>query len=471
MVERVSQESLARRVAAELKPGQVVNLGAGLPALVLRFTPPDPGVVFHSENGVIGYGPVSGQGMGDPDLVDAGGSPITPLRGAAIVNQADSLGIIRGGYVDMAVVEPLQVSQLGDLADRWTAKERFGASTASEVATRAKYVVAMMEHTTQNGAPRLLGDCTLPVAAPGCVGLIVTDVAVIRVAEKGLVLEEIAPGWKMEEVQAITGARLVRAPDLKEMQFSQPWGRPVDKTYPTAAEAVADIPDGAVLMLDGFAGPGGMAQYLILALRDQGAKNLTIISNTAGIARVTSFGAPPGFVPIDHSLLVDNGQVRKAVASFPVSPSPSRPSSFELAYKRGEAELELVPQGTLAERIRAGGYGIGAFYTPTGAGTRVAEGKETSTIAGREHVLEYGLRGDYALIRAHKADSMGNLVYKGTSRNFNAVMAPAAAITVAEVDEIVEVGELDPDAVVTPGIFVQRIVRRPADFSPYERTG
>ena len=368
MVERVSQEFLARRVAAELKPGQVVNLGAGLPALVPRFTPPDPGVVFHSENGVLGYGPVSVQGMGDPDLVDAGGSPITPLRGAAIVDQADSLGIIRGGYVDMAVVEPLQVSPLGDLADRWTAEERFdGTSTALEVATRAKYVVAMMEHTTQDGAPRLLSECTLPVAAPACVGLIVTDVAVIRVAEKGLVLEEIAPGWKVEEVQAITGARLVRAPDLKEMQFSQPWGRPVDKTYRTAAEAVADIPDGAVLMLDGFAGPGGMAQYLILALRDRGAKNLTIISNTAGIARVTSFGTPPGFVPIDHSLLVDNGQVGKAVASFPVSPSPIPAQLLRARLQAGRSRAGACTSG------HSGGGVSGPVDTGSGPSTLLRE--------------------------------------------------------------------------------------------------
>ena len=187
------------------------------------------------------------------------------------------------------------------------------------------------------------------------------------------------------------------------------------KVYPSAAEAVADIPDGAVLLLDGFAGPGGMAQYLMLALRDQGAKDLTLISNTAGIARVAAFGTRPGFRAIDHSVLVDNGQVRKAVASFPVSPSPSHPSSFELAYKRGEAELELVPQGTLAERIRAGGYGIAAFYTPTGAGTQIAEGKETRMIDGREQVLVYALRGDFALIRAYKADRMGNLVYKPES--------------------------------------------------------
>lgn len=223
------------------------------------------------------------------------------------------------------------------------------------------------------------------------------------------------------------------------------------------AEAVADIPDGAVIMMDGFGGPGGMPQRLILALRDLGAKNLTIISNTAGLP---GFGAIAGEPVVTHDILVERGQVRKVVASFPVSPSPSRPNAFELAYRQGEIELELVPQGTLAERIRAGGAGIPAFYTPTGAGTPIAQDKEIRTIDGREYVLEYALQADYAFIRADKADPLGNLVYKGTSRNFNAIMATAARVTIAEVDEIVGLGALDSEVVVTPAIFVKRIVKR-----------
>jgi 3-oxoacid CoA-transferase A subunit len=327
----------------------------------------------------------------------------------------------------------------------------------------------MMEHTDEAGAPRVVEECRLPT--PGRAQLVVTDLAVMEITGEGLLVKELAPGWRLDLVRALTGASLVPAPGIREMRFVAVPAAPASKVYSSAAHAVADIPDGAVVMLDGFGGPGGMAHYLILALKDQGARNLTIISNTAGIARVSSFGTPPGFRAIDHSVLVENGQIRKSVASFPVSPSPSRPSPFELAYKAGVAELELVPQGTLAERIRAGGFGIAAFYTPTGAGTPIAEGKETRTIDGREYVLEHALRADYALLRAHKADTLGNLVYQGTSRNFNAVMAPAARVTVVEVDEIVEPGELDPDAVVTPGVFVQRIVRRPPGFFPYERVG
>ena len=232
-----------------------------------------------------------------------------------------------------------------------------------------------------------------------------------------------------------------------------------NKMVSSFAEAVADIGDGAWLMIDGFAGPGGTPQNLISALRDHGSRDLTIISNTAGLASVMGFGTVPGDTPVDIGVLVDNEQVKKVIASFPVSPSPSRPTSFERAYREGKVELEVVPQGTLAERIRAGGAGIPAFYTPTGAGTMMAEGRETREFDGREHVMERALSADFALLRAHKADRSGNLVYRGTSQNFNGVMATAAKTTVVEVDEIVEVGGLDSAAIHTPGIFVQRIVQ------------
>lgn len=232
----------------------------------------------------------------------------------------------------------------------------------------------------------------------------------------------------------------------------------INKVVASFEEAVADIPDGATLMVDGFAGPGGTSQNLIRALRDHGARDLTIISNTAGLASVVGFGTLPGDRPVDIGILVDNGQIKKVVASFPVSPSPSRPTSYERAYREGKAELELVPQGTLAERIRAGGAGIAGFYTPTGAGTALAEGKETRIFDGREHVLELPLRADFALLRGHKADVMGNVIYRGTSQNFNGVMATAANVTIMEVDEVVKVGELDGHDIHTPGIYVNRVV-------------
>ncbi len=232
----------------------------------------------------------------------------------------------------------------------------------------------------------------------------------------------------------------------------------INKVVASFEEAVADIPDGATLMVDGFAGPGGTSQHLIKALRDHGAKGLTIISNTAGLASIIGFGTLPGDRPVDIGILVDNEQIKKVVASFPVSPSPSRQNSYERAYNEGKVELELVPQGTLAERIRAGGAGIAGFYTPTGIGTQLADGKEVRVFDGREHVLELPLKADFALLRGHKADIMGNVVYRGTSRNFNGVMATAAEVTIMEVDEVVEVGELDSHDIHTPGLFVNRVV-------------
>jgi len=220
----------------------------------------------------------------------------------------------------------------------------------------------------------------------------------------------------------------------------------MSKIYASARDAVADVPDGAIIMFGGF-GVTGVPFTLIKALGKQGARNLTIIANSAG-----------GRLPdIDLSVLVRNGQVRKVIASYPVY--TDRKTAFEERHLRGEIELEMVPQGTFAERIRAGGAGIPAFYTPTGVGTKLAEGKEKRIINGKKYVLEYALHADFAFIKAHKADRTGNLVYHRAARNFNPNMATAAAITIAEVDEIVATGELDPETVVTPGIYVDRVVK------------
>ena len=222
-------------------------------------------------------------------------------------------------------------------------------------------------------------------------------------------------------------------------------GRPV---FHDPLEAIADIPDGAVIMTGGFAGRGVPAQ-LILALRQRGVKGLTLITNdTSG-----GWGGR-----VDASYLIETRQVKKVVASWPVPASTAVITPLEQQLLAGELEMELVPQGTLAERIRAAGAGIGAFYTPTGAGTSFAQGKEVRTIDGVEQILEYPLAADYALIRAHRADAYGNLVYRRTARNFNPPMATAARVTIAEVDEVVPVGSLDPENIVTPGIYVHRLV-------------
>ncbi|MER7681075.1 3-oxoacid CoA-transferase subunit A [Streptomyces sp. NPDC096934] len=213
-----------------------------------------------------------------------------------------------------------------------------------------------------------------------------------------------------------------------------------------ADEAVAGIEDGSTVLVGGF-GMAGMPVELIDALIRQGAKELTVVSNNAGNGD-TGLAA-----------LLAKGRVRKVVCSFP---RQSDSYVFDGLYRAGEIELEVVPQGSLAERIRAAGAGIGAFFCPTGAGTLLAEGKETRVIDGRTHVLEYPIKGDVALIGAHRADRMGNLVYRKTARNFGPVMATAATTVIAQVREIVETGAIDPESVVTPGIYVDRLVQEAA---------
>ena len=220
----------------------------------------------------------------------------------------------------------------------------------------------------------------------------------------------------------------------------------IDKFVASAEAALADIPDGATIMIGGFGG-AGMPVALIDALIAQGARNLTIVNNNAGNAD-TGLAA-----------LIAAKRVRKILCSFPRQADSWH---FDKAYRAGELELELVPQGTLAERIRAAGAGIGAFFTPTAYGTDLAKGKETRRIGERDYVLEYPIHADYALIKAERADRWGNLAYRKTARNFAPLMAMAARCTVVQVRETVELGALDPETVVTPGIFVQRVVKAAA---------
>jgi 3-oxoadipate CoA-transferase, alpha subunit len=236
-----------------------------------------------------------------------------------------------------------------------------------------------------------------------------------------------------------------------------------NKVFATCSDAVADIPDGATIMVGGFGHAADKPQNLIAALRNQGAKKLTLIMNGAGVSGSLGIGSLGGVPFIDEEILIENRQVKKAICSVPASLVMSKPRAFEKQYLAGEVELEYVPQGTLVERIRAAGAGLGAFYTPTGAGTLIEQGKEKRVIDGREMLLEFALRADFALIRAYCADTMGNLIYRGIMRSFNAIMATAAKVVVAEVERIVEAGELDPESVVTPGIFIDRIVAAPGE--------
>jgi 3-oxoadipate CoA-transferase alpha subunit len=220
----------------------------------------------------------------------------------------------------------------------------------------------------------------------------------------------------------------------------------IDKRVASAHAAVADIFDGAAVMIGGF-GEAGSPIELIHALIDQGAKELTVISNNTGT----------GLVGL--AALLRAGRVRKVICSFPKTAGST---VFPDLYRAGKVELELVPQGTLAERIRAGGAGVAAFYTPTAAGTPLADGKEIRVFNGREHVLEHGLRADFTLIKGRAADTHGNVLYHRTARNFAPMMATAGHVSIVQAAEVVEAGTLDPESIVTPGIFIDRVVHVPA---------
>lgn len=252
---------------------------------------------------------------------------------------------------------------------------------------------------------------------------------------------------------------------------------PINKVGGSFDEAVADVFDGSVLLIGGFGGPGECPSYLIAALARKGAKDLTIVGNSGGwgsdfiellrtrMASVLRF--PTDWY--DPGLLVERGQVSKGILSFPAAPGHVY-TPFEKAVMEGTVELELIGQGSLAERIRSAKGGIAAFYTPVGVGTVVEAGKEVREFDGRKHLLERALKGDFSLVRAHKADRYGNLVYRGSSRTMNATMAGASAVTIAEVDEVVEPGALDPECIVTPGVYVQRVVVRPSQPRPWDES-
>jgi len=223
----------------------------------------------------------------------------------------------------------------------------------------------------------------------------------------------------------------------------------------SAIDAVADIPDGATVLIGGF-GPAGQPVELIEALVESGTRDLTVVNNNAGNGDV------------GLAALIGAGRVRRVICSFPRQHDSHQ---FDAKYRAGEIELELVPQGNLAERIRAAGAGIGAFFTPTGYGTPLAEGKEVREIDGRHYVLELPIRADYALVKAHRADGVGNLTYRKTARNFGPIMAAAATTTIVQVHEVVPVGDIDPEVVVTPGIYVDRVVVVPTSSTPEPEEG
>tara|TARA_Y100001970_G_scaffold76747_4_gene97506 strand:+ start:2494 stop:3225 length:732 start_codon:yes stop_codon:yes gene_type:complete len=239
------------------------------------------------------------------------------------------------------------------------------------------------------------------------------------------------------------------------------------KICSTFAEAVKDIKSNSSVMIGGFGGSGGQPTRLMIALSQKKIKGLTIIGNVAGISETTGYGWPKNIKPIDQGIFFKKGIANKIICSFPVPASQKPKSPIEKFWDDNKNSVEIIPQGTLIEKIRSAGAGIPAFYTPTGVGTIVEKNKETKFIDSKKYILEYALSADFALIRASVADENGNLQFHGTSRAFSPAMATAAKITIVEVDEIVKVGSLDPNNIHTLGIHVDRIIkRRKSDIYP-----
>ena len=230
--------------------------------------------------------------------------------------------------------------------------------------------------------------------------------------------------------------------------------------YSSYKEAIKDLSNDTSIMIGGFGVQGGQPTNLMLALRDMNLRDLTLIGNVAGISMITGYGWKKSdkHKIIDQSIFFEKKQVKKIICSFPIPAQREPISEIEKAWKNNESEVEIIPQGTLAEKIRAGGSGISAFYTKTGVGTIIETNKETKIINGEKYLLEYALNADVAIIKAHISDEKGNLIYKGTSRAFNPIMATAASLTIAEVDKIVSSNDIDPERIGTPGIYVDRIV-------------
>lgn len=442
------RELISKRAVRELKSGMYVNLGGGLPTNISNYIPPNLTVYLQSENGILGYGSIADEDRRDPDLINASGQPTTLIPGASFCNQAEAFAMIRGGHIDLSILGAFQVSQEGDLANwKATADPLGGVGGAMDLTCGARRVIVVMEHTTPNGEPRLVKRCTLPLTGKKCVNTIITNLAVIEVTPQGLFLLEVAPGTTPQEVQALTEAQLIISAELKVMQteidtVSKP--QQIDKVYPSPMEAVKDIHNGASIFISGFGG-GGVPFNLVEALGQLTLKGLTFIGNSS-----STFGA-----------LVEKGQAIKVVATYPGYAQRSRYDPIKNLYREGKLEVEAVPLGTMMERIRSAGAGIAAFYTPTGVGMMAEKGKEKRNFNGRDCLLEHALRADFALIKAYKADRSGNLIYRYSARNHGPIMAAAARITIAEVEEVVETGQIDPELIITPHIYVDRVVQVP----------
>ena len=311
---KLTVNEIVGRTLREFHSGQTIALGSGMPGQVAVLSDPAAGFQFISENGVNGYISES-DGTDDFGLLNSTDGTVLGCPGSSVVSIEEFAAMLRGGHVDFAVVEPSQIDINGSFT-HWTTEKSngiFAPGAALDLSRGCKRTIAVMPHQNSQGDSNVVQKCDGMVDGVSSVSMIITDIAVLTVSDDGLRLDEVAPGWGVDDVRAITAAPLMINENVKEITFGLFAETIKSKVCESGLDAVKDIVDGSAVMIDGFAGPGGMAHYLLVALRDHGAKKLTIISNTAGIARVVNFGTPPGRLAIDHSILIENNFLENAV--------------------------------------------------------------------------------------------------------------------------------------------------------------
>lgn len=439
-----TREQIAARVAGFLADGSFVNVGIGMPGMVPAYTPDERGVYFHAEHGVLGFGAAATDPRADQPVLHFFSNQYTLRPGAAIVDHTRSFGLVRSGLLDATVLGAFEVAADGSFASHQNdVMPSAGVGGAPELAGSAQRVLVSMEHTTAAGQPRLVARCALPVGLTRAVDLVVTELGAFVPAGEHFDVVSLAEGVSLEQAAQRTGAPLRWAPD--GYRVPPPQHERVDRRrnkLDDAATAVAAIRSGMTVAIGGWGGCG-TPDALVDALAASGVRDLTVIC--CGLGPINTLFAA--------------GCVRHTITSFASYAGRNTPSAaFDEECRRGRVTVELCSQGVLAERLRAGGSGVPGLWIPQGMVGRFHATDEVRDIGGQPCRFEPALRADVSLVQASRSDLFGNLQWVGGERNYNDAVAYAGRTVVAAADELVDVGDMAPEAVMVPGVVVDRVV-------------